>query len=51
MYDINPENLWNNMQGKGIIKDCFTNYSKIKNKNMILNLYLLSLLFALFILY
>ena len=32
MYDINPENLWNNMQGKGIIKDCFTNYSKIKNK-------------------
>jgi len=35
MWDITPVNIWNNMQGKGpVIKDCFTDYSKIiKNKS------------------
>ena len=31
MYDINPVELWSNIEGSGpVVKDCFTNYSKIK---------------------
>ena len=31
MWDINPENLWNNMQGKGpVVKDCFADFSRKK---------------------
>ena len=52
MYDINPIELWNNVEGKGpVVKDCFTNYSKIKDKNKKKNRYQIILIIFLIIIY